>query len=76
MLLTLEKIITIRNVIRSERSISTPGRSVREKEAYVPTDVTAPVSDPVSVWKEFCIEAGIQHNGRMNRPPAIQKELW
>ena len=48
----------------------------RDKEAYVPTDVTAPVSDPVSVWKEFCIESDIQHNGRMDRPPAIQKELW
>ena len=48
----------------------------RDKEAYVPTDVTASVSDPVAVWKEFCIEAGIQHNGRMNRAPAIQKELW
>jgi len=28
------------------------------------------------VWTEFCIEASIQHNGRMNWPPAIQKELW
>ena len=48
----------------------------RDKEAYVPTDVTAPATDQVSVWKEFCIEAGIQHTGRMNGPPAIQKELW
>ena len=48
----------------------------RDKEAYVPSDVNAPVFDPISAWKEFCIEAGIQHKGRMNRPPALQKELW
>ena len=48
----------------------------RDKEAYVPADVNAPVSDPVAVWKEFCSEAGIRHDGRMNRPPARQGELW
>ena len=48
----------------------------RDKEAYVPSDVRAPISDPVSVWREFCIEAGIQHSGKMNMPPAAQRELW
>ena len=47
-----------------------------DKEAYVPHDVKALVSDPVSVWQEFCIEAGIHHDGVMSRPPAIQGELW
>ena len=46
-----------------------------DKEAYVPDDVNAPVSDPVAVWDQFCAEARIRHDGRMNRP-AIQEELW
>ena len=48
----------------------------RDKEAYVPSDVSAQISDPVSVWQEFCIEAGIQHNAKMNEPPATQREFW
>lgn len=48
----------------------------RDKEAYVPDDVKAPVSDPVAVWREFCAEARIRHEGRMERPPARQEELW
>ena len=39
-----------------------------DKEAYVPDDVNAPVSDPVAVWDQFCAEARIRHDGRMNRP--------
>src|SRR5262249_20601005 len=31
----------------------------RDKEAYVPQDITAPVTDPVEVWKQFCAEANI-----------------
>ena len=46
-----------------------------DKEAYVPDDVNAPVSDPVAVWDQFCAEARIRHDGRMNRP-TIQEELW
>ena len=46
-----------------------------DKEAYVPNDVNAPVSDPVAVWKEFCAEARIRHDGRM-QPPAKQGGLW
>ena len=48
----------------------------RDKEAYIPSDVSASISDPVSVWREFCIEAGIQHSGKMNEQPARQKEFW
>ncbi len=48
---------------------------VRDKEAYAPCDVTAPVSDPVAVWAQFCREANIQHVGVMHPPPPIQKEM-
>lgn len=47
-----------------------------DKEAHVLDDIDAHLSDPVSVWTEFCVEAGIQHDGKMNVPPAIQGELW
>ena len=47
----------------------------RDKEACVPDDVTAPVSDPVAVWKEFCTEARIEHDGRLSQPPLRQEEL-
>ncbi|HNR55962.1 MAG TPA: hypothetical protein PKJ19_12395 [Flavobacteriales bacterium] len=46
-----------------------------DKEAYVPEDITAPPTDPVTVWDQFCIEANITHNGRMLAPPAVQFEL-
>lgn len=49
--------------------------SFRDKEAYVPHDITAPVSDPVSVWHQFCKEASLTHNGVMYPPPLIQLEL-
>lgn len=48
--------------------------SFRDKEAYVPTDITASWNQPVEVWKQFCREARIQHQGRMH-PPIIQEEL-
>ena len=48
----------------------------RDKTAYVPDDVTAPVSDPVSVWTEFCTEARIRHDGLMQPPPERQRCLW
>lgn len=48
---------------------------VRDKEAYVPADITAPVTDPVAVWQQFCMEANIQHRGVMPRPPPAQMEI-
>ncbi|MFH1075825.1 MAG: hypothetical protein V1753_03140 [Pseudomonadota bacterium] len=36
-----------------------------DKEAYVPNDITAPPSDPVAVWKEFCAEIKLTHNGNL-----------
>ena len=48
---------------------------LRDKEAYVPGDITVPPTDPVGVWKQFCAEAIIQHDGTMHQPPAIQLEI-
>jgi len=48
---------------------------VRDKEAYVPDDITAPPTDPVSVWRQFCAEAKIKHDGVMHPPPPVQMEL-
>ncbi len=47
-----------------------------DKEAYVPDDITALVSDPVSVWRQFCNEALLTHNGVMYAPPPLQLELF
>ncbi len=48
----------------------------RDKDAYVPTDITAGVDDPVSVWKQFCQEANINHSGTMHAPPPVQEDLF
>ena len=47
---------------------------VGDKEAYVPADITAPVTEPVEVWRQFCAEAKIEHRGRLARPE-IQQEF-
>ena len=47
----------------------------RDREAYVPTDVTALVSDALAVWVQFCTEARIQHVGTIRSPPPDQEEL-
>jgi hypothetical protein len=49
---------------------------LRDKEAYVPDDITALVSDPVGVWLQFCSEAHLTHNGVMYSPPPLQLELF
>ena len=48
----------------------------RDKRAYAPRDVKAPVSDPVSVWREFCAEARIQHEGSMTELSPKLIGLW
>lgn len=48
----------------------------RDKEAYVPADITAPASDPVQVWKQFCAEANLTHNGSLMAPPPFQEEFF
>ena len=42
----------------------------RDKDAYVPDDITQPATNPFAVWKEFCAEAKITHQGVMHAPPA------
>ena len=37
----------------------------RDKQAYVPTDITAPWTRPSDVWEQFCAEAKIAHEGEM-----------
>ncbi len=48
----------------------------KDKEAYVPDDVTASLAEPVAVWKQFCAEARIRHEGSMSAPPSDQGDLW
>jgi hypothetical protein len=48
----------------------------RDKQAYVPADITAPVIAPVEVWKQFCAEAKIDHQGVLHAPPPVQPELF
>ena len=47
----------------------------RDKDAYIPNDITAQASQPKDVWSQFCIEAKIEHNGKM-LPPSIQENLF
>lgn len=42
--------------------------TLRDKEAYVPDDITVDASDPVGAWKQFCVEANLRHVGNMARP--------
>lgn len=49
--------------------------TVRDKEAYVPADITASVTNPPGVWTQFCKEARIRHEGQMHTPPTQQLEL-
>lgn len=46
-----------------------------EKATYTPSDITAPASDPMKVWLQFCAEANIEHKGRMFLPPSYHKEM-
>jgi hypothetical protein len=48
----------------------------RDKEAYVPADISAAVDDPRGLWVEFCREARITHNGALGAPPFRQPELF
>ncbi|MDZ7802093.1 MAG: hypothetical protein U5K81_15045 [Trueperaceae bacterium] len=50
--------------------------SLRDKEAYAPTDITKPASDVVGVWEQFCKEARLHHDGRMAPPPPMPTELF
>ena len=45
-----------------------------EREAYVPVDITAPASEPLAVWGQFCEEANIEHTGVMVPPQSRLEE--
>lgn len=47
----------------------------RDRQAYVPEDITALADNPVAVWAQFCAEANMIHNGVMHEPPPVQREL-
>ncbi len=49
---------------------------VRDKEAYVPDEVTDTAKEPVAVWHQFCVETRIQHAGTMHAPPPLQLEMF
>ena len=60
-----------------EKHKHTWSEQYRDKEAYTPNDITAQVSDPVEVWKQFCKEAGIEHDGELRQPPpTMQMEMF
>lgn len=48
----------------------------KDKEAYVPQDITASVTEPVKVWQQFCLEAIIHHNGVMKPIPEQEFNLF
>lgn len=49
--------------------------ALRDKEAYAPKDITVVIDDPVMVWRQFCAEARITHNGVLHAPPPRQEDL-
>lgn len=48
----------------------------RDREAYVPDDITAEASKPLEVWRQFCAEANLTHNGTLFPPPPTQGDLF
>ena len=44
-------------------------------KAYVPADITEPASDPVAVWRQFCAEASLRHDGALERPVLQEDRL-
>lgn len=48
----------------------------KDKWAYVPNDITVDTGDIAELWRQFCIEAKIQHGGQFHLPPPRQQELF
>jgi hypothetical protein len=46
------------------------------KYAYEPSFITGTASKPVLVWREFCEQAKISHQGRLLEPPPHQPMLF
>ena len=40
----------------------------KDRCAYRPPDITAGWDDPVTVWKQFCAEANLRHDGVLEQP--------
>ncbi len=49
--------------------------TLKDRDAYVPADVTSGVDDPVETWRQFCAEANIVHSGALLPAPPQQEEL-
>jgi len=49
---------------------------VDDQFAYSPSDITAPATEPVEVWLQFCREPNITHIGRLQAPPPLQAGLF
>lgn len=47
----------------------------RDKQAYVPDDITAGVDAPTQVWRQFCAEARIDHRGALAEPDPMQENF-
>ena len=50
--------------------------SYKDKDAYVPNDITAVITETCLVWRQFCEEANIEHNGDFAEPPPKQEEVF
>jgi hypothetical protein len=48
----------------------------RDKDAYVPPDITADTSDLSLLWSQFCTEARIVHSGNFQTPTGVQEDLF
>lgn len=49
---------------------------LRDKDAYVPEDITAPAWNPVEVWHQFCLEANLTHEGKIIPPLLPQGDMF
>ena len=45
-----------------------------DRQAYMPSDITAQWYEPVRAWEQFCAEARIVHLGRLDEPSQIGEE--
>lgn len=50
--------------------------ALRDKGAYEPADITAPLTDVLMVWQQFCAEAHLRHDGHLLPPPPPQGMMW
>lgn len=48
----------------------------RDKQAYVPDEITAAATAVVQAWTEFCAESRITHSGTMRPPAPFQEALF